>query len=67
MDMSIITIAVKQKMEKLIDIGEKDKQKIYEQIHEEFGIPRVMIRRIARELRQDWARKIAILQQDSHE
>jgi DNA invertase Pin-like site-specific DNA recombinase len=62
--MTLVTIAVKEKIEQLIEIGEKDKEVIYKRIIEDFGIPRPTLRRIARELRQDWERKIKILESD---
>ena len=63
--MTLISYAVKQKIDQLIDIGEKDKDVIYNRIIEDFGIPRPTVRRIARELKQDWANKIKVL--DSNE
>jgi len=65
MNMTLISYAVKQKIDQLIDIGEKDKDVIYNRIIEDFGIPRPTVRRIARELKQDWANKIKVL--DSNE
>jgi len=64
MSMTLITIAIKQKIEQLIEIGEKDKEVIYTRIIEDFGIPRPTLRRIARELRQEWANKIKILESE---
>lgn len=61
----MLSYAVKQKIEQLIDIGEKDKDEIYRRIIEDFGIPRPTLRRIARELKEEWANKIKVL--DSNE
>jgi len=62
--MSVVRYAVKHKMEQLIDIGEKNKSEIYSRIVEEFGLPRREVRLIARELRQDWAKKIKVLESE---
>jgi len=64
MNMTLITQTVKKKIEQLIDIGEKDKQVIYSRIIEDFGLPRPTVRRIARELKEEWANKIKILESD---
>ena len=61
---SIVRYAVKQKIEQLIDIGEKNKEGIYSRIEDDFGLNRVEIKKIARELRQEWEHKIRVLQTD---
>lgn len=58
----IVKHTIKQKIEQLIDIGEKNKTEIYSRIVEDFGVERHEVRLIAMELRQDWKKKIKILQ-----
>ena len=60
----LIRTAIKQKIDQLLDIGEKNKSVIYSRIVEDFGIPRREVRLIARELRQDWEKKVKILESD---
>jgi len=64
MTAGIIRNTVKQKIEQLIEIGENDKAEIYSRIIDEFGLPRREVRLLARELRQDWAKKIKILESE---
>ena len=40
----------------------RDKEKIYAEIIEEFNIPKPVVRRIARDLRNNYLKKIRILQ-----
>lgn len=58
----VIRNTIKQKINQLIDIGENDKTKIYSRIVEDFGVERRDVRLIARELRQDWKKKVKVLQ-----
>ena len=60
----IVRNAIKQKIDQLIDIGEKNKSIIYSRIVEDFGIERREVRLIARELRQEWQNKVKILESD---
>lgn len=60
----IVRNTIKQKIEQLIDIGEKNKSEIYSRITEDFEIERREVRLIARELRQEWANKIKILESE---
>lgn len=60
----LVKNAIKQKIDQLIDIGEKDKSVIYSRIVEDFGIQRREARLIARELRQDWIKKVKVLESE---
>lgn len=53
--------AVKLEILKLIDSGIHDKQEIYSKIETEMEIHRPTVRRIARELKFDLEKKLAIL------
>jgi len=55
------TQIVKDKMNLLMDIGERDKKKIFDKIVDETGIPRPTVRRIAGDLKREIKRKIKIL------
>ena len=58
------TYIIKRAIEKLIDGGYTDKQKIYNEVVEKLGVPRPTVRRVARDLRNDLLKKIEVLQQD---
>lgn len=53
--------AVKAEIIKLLDSGVKDKQEIYNRIAAELNIKRPTIRRIAREVKFDLEKKVAVL------
>lgn len=53
--------AVKAEIIKLLDAGISDKQEIYNRIASELNIKRPTIRRIAREVKFDLEKKVAIL------
>lgn len=59
---AVVRNTIKQKINQLIDIGENDKTEIYSRIVEDFGVERRDVRLIARELRQDWKKKVKVLQ-----
>jgi len=52
---------VKEKINRLIDEGETDQNKIYSKIVEELGVPRPTVRRIVRDLKIELMQKINIL------
>lgn len=60
----LVKNAIKQKIDQLIDIGEKNKSVIYSRIVEDFGIARHEVKLIARELRQDWIKKVKVLESE---
>lgn len=53
---------VKKQLEELLDKGLTNKRDIYQTVSDNLGLHRVVIRRIARELRQDYQKRIKILQ-----
>jgi len=53
---------IKQAIEALLDKGMTDKQDIYSKVVLDLGVPRPTVRRVARDLRQDYINKVNILQ-----
>jgi len=51
-------------IEKKLDRGIKDKERIYAEIVKEFNIPRPVVRRIARDMRNKYLEKVRVLQSD---
>ncbi len=58
------TSIVIHEVERLLDAGYTDKNKIVQTVVENLGIPRPTIRRIIRDMRNDMMRKIKILQSE---
>ena len=54
---------IKQAIESYLDKGMTDKSDIYSLVVKELGVPRPTVRRIARDLRHEYANKIKILNQ----
>jgi len=55
---------ISQTIEKYIDMGMTDKSEIFTKVVDELGVPRPTVRRVARDLRTNLARKAKILQVD---
>lgn len=53
---------IKEKIEHYLDKGMTDKQDIYTKVVLDLGVPRPTVRRVARDLRQDYINKVQILQ-----
>lgn len=51
-------------MEKKLENGMTNKQQIFSEIAEEFNIPRPVVRRIARDMRNKYLENIRVLQSD---
>jgi len=64
MNRTNVSTIVKQAIEAYLDKGLTDKNDIYSKVIEELGIPRPTIRRIARDLREEYERRIKILQNE---
>ncbi len=62
--MSQQSTIIKQEIEKLLDKGLTDKSDIYSLVVQRLGVPRPTVRRIARDLRQDYINKVKILQSE---
>lgn len=58
------SIAIKKAIEKYLDQGIRDKQVLYSKVVEELNVPRPTVRRVARDLRTEYAQKIKILQSE---
>ena len=58
------TTIIKQAIESYLDKGLTDKNDIYSKVVEELGVPRPTIRRVARELREQYEQRIKILQSE---
>ncbi len=58
------SIAIKKAIEKYLDQGIRDKQVLYSKVVEELNVPRPTVRRVARDLRTEYAEKIKILQSE---
>jgi len=58
------TTIIKQAIESYLDKGLTDKNDIYSKVVEELGVPRPTIRRVARELREEYGKRIKILQSE---
>jgi len=56
---------ISDKIEEFIAKGMTDKQEIYTKVVDELGVPRPTVRRVARTLRDELARKAAILAPNS--
>lgn len=54
----VITDAI----EHLLDIGLTDKLKIYDKVEEQLDVPRPTVRRVARDLRTKYQKRIDLLQ-----
>ena len=52
---------ISETIEKYIDMGMTDKSEIFTKVVEELNVPRPTVRRVARDLRDNLARKIEIL------
>jgi predicted DNA-binding ArsR family transcriptional regulator len=55
---------VKREIERLIDAGMTDKTKIYDTVEDNLSVPRPTIRRIARTLRLELAKKAEIIKDE---
>ena len=64
MTMSIVTDTAKKKIEQLIELGEKNKDEIYERVVDEFGLTMKDVKKLGRELREDWTKKVKVLEQN---
>lgn len=53
---------IKLEINQLLDKGLRDKSDIYSLVVQRLGIPRLTVRRVARDLRQDYINKVNILQ-----
>lgn len=51
-------------IEKKLENGMTNKQRIFSEIVEEFNIPRPIVRRIARDMRNKYLEKVRVLQSD---
>ena len=52
---------ISQAIEKCIDNGMIDKSEIFTKVVDELGVPRPTVRRVARDLREELAKKVDIL------
>lgn len=57
---------IKKAIEHYLDIGIKDKQRIYTLVVEELTVPRPSVRRVARDIRNEYEEKVKILQTENH-
>ncbi len=57
---------IKQAIEHYLDIGIRDKQRIYTLVVEELVVPRPTVRRVARDLRNEYEEKVKILESENH-
>lgn len=57
---SIITACIEQYLEK----GLTDKDEIFQKVVDELGVPRPIVRRVARDMRIEMLKKIKILQSE---
>ena len=57
---AIIEIAIEQKL----DAGIRNKHQIFSEVVDELGVPRPIVRRIARDLRSKYLNKVRILQSE---
>ena len=57
---------IKESINSFLDKGVKDKQDIYSKVVDELGVPRPIVRRVARDLRNELVAKIEILQSETH-
>jgi len=55
---------IKQAIEHYLDIGINDKQRIYSLVVEELSVPRPSVRRVARDLRNEYLEKLKILDKE---
>lgn len=55
---------IKESILKHLDKGVINKREIFDKVVEELKVPRPTVRRVARDLRVEFQRKIRILQQD---
>jgi hypothetical protein len=58
------TNIAKEYMDKLLDNGVDNKQDLYDKTVDELKLPRPTVRRIARDLRTDYLKKINILNEN---
>jgi len=58
--------AVKEKIEYYLNEGLTDKQDIFHKVIADLNVSRPTVRKIARDLRTEYLKKIQILQGDSH-
>ena len=56
---------IKQAINAYLDKGLTDKQDIYSKVVDELGVPRLTVRRVARDLRNELLAKIKILQSET--
>ena len=56
--------AIKEKLNYYLDRGMTDKTSIFTRVVDDLGVPRPSVRRIARQLRTEFLRRIQILQSD---
>jgi len=57
---------IKNAIEKYLNQGIKDKHVIYSKVVKDLNVPLPTVRRIARELRNEYLHKVKILQSDLH-
>ncbi len=51
-------------IEKYLNMGLTNKEEIFHKVVDELGVPRPIVRRIARDMRKEMTRKIRILQSE---
>ena len=58
---------IKEAINSLLDEGVTDKQDIYSKVVDKLGVPRPTVRRVARDLRNEFLTKIKILQSETQQ
>lgn len=56
---------IKEAINNMLDKGIEDKNYIYSKVVEELGVPRPTVRRVARDLRNEFLTKVKVLQSGS--